>query len=581
MAEKKNQNSGISKGASALLASALTDDEAAFSLLSQLGVSPAAMLSSSSPQQALVDTLSQALDKINIKEVSSSVAQTLSQKYEFVRLEQSKQDTNKTRAFTLYSKTPDQLTFTNHSLLQLKQEVLTIAGRWLQDEEQERILNAFLSTVPIIQERERRFMAIGPQLYWDSDKQTLAPAVPKDNRCFIRLFDSPNRTGGGIVSYPISSFDTTFSALVEKEYNSLLSELHALSTPNFQSIVENCTRSFRFIEEWANDDKGLYWDILTLIATVFMRQKPLGAYFLIGLSRNGKSSCVNLLHSLFGTNNTSRVRLSQIGDPHHAGTLSNSILNAPDDEDDDITKYQGVFKELAGHQLFSATKLYSNTPVYINGADMTFVFPMNTLPMWKGTSASACAKRTNPIPFLHDFSLSDNRTNNFEQTTYTRDNLGRIAGQAMALATYFNEHPEAFGYSETAEAQKESIQEDNDSVSAYKKLFHKYFCGFQNWVLLYDDYRMWCNQKEYRYAPKSSLMLAFQEYKSEKFRMNKKYPTPTGIKSAKCRRSPAHTLDANPLMEDLYLPDFKLTIADFHRNGESAVYDLEEMYGNA
>lgn len=577
MAPKKNQNTGMAKGAAALLASALTDDDAAASLLAQLGVTSLSPTASS--QQTLVNALSQALEKVNVREVSSRVTQSLLDKYEFVRLEQSMKDTNKNKAYTLYSKTPDQLTYGNHSLLQLKHEILSIAGVWLQDEEQERVLNAFLSTVPIIKERERRFMAIGPSLYWDSDKQTLVPAVPKDNRCFIRLFDSPSRVGGGIVSYPLESYDETFSNLVEQEYNSMLSDLHGLEVPEFESIIANCPRSFHFIEEWANGDDGVYWDIMTMIATVFMRQKPLGAYFLIGLSRNGKSSCVNLLHSLFGTNNTSRVRLSQIGDPHHAGTLANSILNAPDDEDDDITKYQGVFKELAGHQLFSATQFYSGVPLYINGADISFVFPMNTLPMWKGTSASACAKRTNPIPFLHDFSVSDNRTNNFEQTTFTRDTLGRIAGQAMALATYFDEHPEAFGYSPTSTAQKNAISEDNDSVSAYKKAYNKLFGGFQNWNMLYDDYKCWCNQKEYRYAPKNTLLLAFQEYKSEDYRANKVYPTVHGKVSRKCRKSPSANPTAYPLMGDLYIVELKMDIDALHNNGHSAVYELQEYYG--
>ena len=567
--------SPINKGAAALLASALTDDSAAEALLSSLGVSS---LNPNLPaQQALVTALSNAIGKVDIKQVSANVTHTLIDRYQFVRLEQSTKDTKK-QAYTLYSKTPDQLTYVNHSLLQLKYEILNIARVWLQDEEQERILNAFLNTVPIIKERERRFMAIGPQLYWDSNTQSLVPQVPQGHRCFIRLFDSPDRVGGGIVSYPKESFDSTFSELVEKEYNYMLSNLHALKDPNFNAIIGKCPRDFHFIEEWANDDPGLYWDILTMIATVFMRNKPLGAYFLIGLSRNGKSSCVNLLHSIFGTNNTSRVRLSQIGDAHFANTLTTSILNAPDDENDDITKHQGTFKELAGHQLYSATQLYSGTPLTINGADITFVFPMNTLPKWKGTSAAACSKRTNPIPFMHDFSVSDNKTNNFEQVTYTRDTLGRIAGQAMALATYFDEHPEAFGYSEASISQKEMIAEDNNNVTEYKKQFEMFFCGFQKKELLYADYQLWCNYHEFRYTDKKTLELAFQSYFDNRYRMNKTYTTATGKVSRKCRKSARSKPYAPPLMNDFYIPEIKRTVEDLHESGLSAVSTLWEIY---
>lgn len=575
MAPKKNQSTGLTKGASALLASALTDDDAAAALLAQLGVTSLSPASSS--QESLVNALANAIGQINIKEVSANITRSLVDKYEFVRLEQSSKDTKK-QAFTLYSKTQDQLTYVNHSLLQLKYEILNTAGVWLKEGEQEEILNSFLNTVPIIKERERRFMAIGPSLYWDSNAQDLVPQVPKDHRCFIRLFDSPERVGGGIVSFPKESFDETFSNLVEKEYNYMLSNLRSLKEPKFDQIIYNCPRDFHFIEEWADEDDGLYWDIMTMIATVFMKNKPLGAYFLIGLSRNGKSSCVNLLHSIFGTNNTSRVRLSQIGDPHFANTLTTSVLNAPDDENDDITKHQGTFKELAGHQLYSATQLYSGTPLVINGADITFVFPMNTLPKWKGTSAAACSKRTNPIPFLHDFSVSDNKTNNFEQVTYTRDTLGRIAGQAMALATYYEEHPEAFGYSPASQAQKTMIAEDNNNISEYKKQFEKFFCGFQKKELLYEDYQLWCNYKEFRYSDKKTLELAFQAYFDDRYRSNKKYQTATGKVSRKCRKMPRSNPMAPPMMYDYYIPEFKKSVEELHASGLSAVASLWEYY---
>lgn len=574
MAAKKN-NTGMAKGAAALLASALTDNDAAASLLAQLGVT--SLSTSQSSQQTLVTALANAIGRVDIKQVSANVTHTLIDKYQFVRLEQSSKETKK-QAYTLYSKTNEQLTFVPHSLLQLKYEILNTAGVWLQDEEQERILNAFLNTVPIIKERERRFMAIGPSLYWDANTQTLVPQVPKNHRCFIRMFDSPERVGGGIVSFPKESFDETFSELVEKEYNYMLSNLRSLEEPKFEEIIANCPRDFHFIEEWANDDEGLYWDIMTMIATVFMKNKPLGAYFLIGLSRNGKSSCVNLLHSIFGTHNTSRVRLSQIGDPHFAATLTTSVLNAPDDENDDITRHQGTFKELAGHQLYNALQLYSGTPLVINGADITFIFPMNTLPKWKGTSAAACSKRTNPIPFMHDFSVSDNRTNNFEQVTYTRDTLGRISGQAMALATYFEEHPEAFGYSPASQAQKTIISEDNNNISTYKKQFERFFCGFQKKELLYEDYQLWCNYKEYRYSDKKTMELAFQAYFDDRFRSNKTYQTANGKVSRKCRRMAKSNPMAPPLMYDFYIPELKRSVEDLHTSGLSAVAMLTEYY---
>lgn len=571
----------LNKDVASLIATALGDDSASH-LLTSLGIAPSALLSSQSSAKAFIAKLVEATEALPRKDLEKKLAPIMMEKYSFVRFQSDESSTDK-KAYRVYVKTDKMLSYVRPNMLQLKREILELGGVWLEDDEQEKILYAILSATPVISEIERRFFAISEDLYWDNKSAALVPAVPKDHRCFIRLFDSRGRHGGGIVYYPVEEFTGSFSRLVQTEYTSLLTALRKLPTPiSFQSIVSlpSALRSFHFIEEWADGDPGVYWDILTLISTVFMRDKPLGAYFLIGLTRNGKSSLVNLLHSIFGTANTSRTKLSKLGDPHHSEPLEWSILNAPDDEEDDITQYQGAFKELAGHNTFDATKLYRGSPIQINGANITFVFPMNTLPMWKGTSASACSKRTIPIPFLHSFDSSDAKTNNFEQTTYTRDTLGRIAAQAMALATFFTERPEAFGYSQASSSQKQAIQEDNDSVSTYKKLFHKYFGGFQTWELLYDDYCNWCQQKEYRFMPRSSLVLAFQEYKSERYRSNRIYPTATGKASRKCRRASNNNPDANPLMSDLYIEEFKMDVDALHRSGGSAVYKLEEYYGD-
>lgn len=579
MGKRKQPSQSSQPSPVTALANALLSEELA-PVLSTLGISPSALLSPKQDQSAFVASLAQQLEKANFNQLSSDVTQEMLQKYSFVRIETSKTTSNKKDGVDIYRKAPEDLTYMLCSQGELKQELLSMSGRWLDNATQEKLLDTFLSYTPLKQVKERRFMAIGPQLYWDVDKHTIVHAVPKNHYCYIRLFDSEEDSGGGVISFPKESFDETFSKMVENEYNTMLASLRSIDAPaTFQDIIDKCPRSFHFIEEWANDDAGLYWDILTLIATVFMKNKPLGAYFLIGLTRNGKSTCVNLLHTIFGTANTSKVRLSALGEPHFAGTLRNSILNAPDDEDDDITKYQGAFKELAGHQTFSAAKLYSQSPMRIKGADITFVFPMNTLPMWKGSSASACSKRTIPIPFLRDFSSSDMQTNNFEQRTFTKDTVGRIAAQAMALATFFNERPEMLGYSETSTAQKKTIAEDNNSVDAYRKAFEKLFCGFQKKDTLYTDYQLWCSQKEYRYGDRKTLQLAFQAYLDTRFRTNKVYSISDTQKiSKKCCRSANSNPTAPPLMDDLWIPELKMSVNDLHRNGMSAVYQMQEFY---
>lgn len=588
--------SPVHRTAQSLLASAL-DDESASILLSALGVSPSSLSSSlsSSPLSSTsspslptafsedrVQALASSLSNLKRREVEKRVVPLLLARYRFVRVASpsSAPSSSLSQSQTLYALPPHALAYERVNLLNLSQELLTEANTWLDASEQAKIIDTLFSMAPAFTVIPKRFYAISTQLYWDTHSHKLVPTVPTSEHCFIRLFDTPNPTPQ-TPSIPLTSLDESFSALVQREYQETLALISSSTHPitSLSDIAHTLPRSFRFIEEWADDDPGLYWDIMTLISTVFMEHKPLGAYFLIGLSRNAKSTCANLLHTIFGTQNTSRVRLSQLGDPHHASALATSILNAPDDEDDDITQYQGAFKELASHSVFHATKLYSATPLEVDGSHLTFVFPVNTLPMWKGTSASACSKRTIPLAFTRTFDSSDTSLTSFEEQTFTRDTLGRIVAQAMALATFYQERPGTFGYSTTTTSQKQSIQAENDSVSLFRASFVKYFGGFQNWSLLYEDYCHWCQHKEYRYQQRSALQLCFNDCKHESCRGSRTYLTASGKTCKKFRRLPKPRPRTRPLMPDLYLPELKRDVASLHRSGLSAVYELEECYG--
>ena len=86
-------------------------------------------------------------------------------------------------------------------------------------------------------------------------------------------------------------------------------------------------------------------DIMRSVAYCFVKKKPVGSYILVGLRRNGKSSFVGLLHTIFGRENTSDVRLSQLGDPHYVNKLKYTMMNAPDEEDEIIEPNEWYFDD--------------------------------------------------------------------------------------------------------------------------------------------------------------------------------------------------------------------------------------------
>ena len=512
------------------------------------------------------------------REKYSTIFSSLLTGREFVRVATSKTTTD-TTSYDIYERGFSDLTFRQVSMVELKYELLLAANQMLTDSMQDSMLETFFSTIPILKHRDRRYIGVSDSLYWDTVSRKLTTS-PHNGRCFLRLFDTPlSKAVGGIQHFPADTFTSARSDSIKKQYNALLSALRALPTPtSFKDIASlPIAPNLHFILEWGDDDPGVYWDILTMYATGFMNQKPIGAYCLVGLTRNGKTSCANLGHTLFGKNNTAMVCCSELGDYHKTAALRDCIMNIPDDEDDDINKYQKEFKQLAAHQALLVSRMRSQEPFEIPASQFTMIFPMNTEPMWRGSSASACSKRTLIIPFRRDFSKSDKSIGNFEERAFTPDNLCTLAAHCMALATFLKERPEAYGFSDASSAQQQANAADNSSIVLYRDAFHKYFDGFLRWELLYDDYVYWCQENEYRYCKKSDMYLAFDEYRPESKRNNWVYKTKNGKVSKKARRV-ITGVKKYLMMPDAWLDEMKIDIESLHNSGISAVVSLENYY---
>ena len=479
-------------------------------------------------------------------------------------------------AYDVYERKFTDLTFRQVSMVELKYELLLASSKLPTNKDQESMLDTFFSTIPVLSHIDRRFLGVSKGLYWDSHTASLASDTAS-NRCFLRLFDtSPSKAVGGIQFFPESIFDKAFSKSFEKQYREMLSTIIDASPSSFDDIAAlPAAPNLRFILEWADDDLGLYWDILTMFATFFMEKKPLGAYFLIGLTRNGKSSAVALINTLLGTRNVGNVCCSDLGNYHKSATLRYVMANAPDDEDDDITKYQKDFKQLAGHKAVAVDKMHSQEPFEVPGSQFTMVFPMNTIPTWKGSSAPACNKRTIIIPFNRDFSKSDKAIGDFETIAFTPKNLCTLGAHAMALATIFTTRPKLFGYSQSVRSQMLASEQENNSVSLYSTAFHKYFEGFASWKMLYDDYRAWCNANEVKYSTRPTLELAFQQYRGDRCRSNQVYQTENGTNSQKARHIRVG-IKKRLLMPDAYFPELNLTAETIiDKMGQSVVEVLD------
>lgn len=377
------------------------------------------------------------------------------------------------------------------------------------------------------------YIMIADDLYWDMNEQKIIKELPEGAICMRRLFDTPKGKRGedGIVYVDFGQGEETYEKI------SMVPNWHLLRKHleknggkiDIKTLEEDCPmysidkQPLNAFWLWANEDPDVFNDLLMAVSCNFMRVKPKGAFILIGDTRNGKSTFINLLHTQFGQNNTSEVTLAGLDDPHLNMKLLGTMLNAPDEEEEgkgsDVLRAQGKFKTLAMHKAIPLPVYYSQDPQMV-ATDFMSYHPMNAMPQWRGTGAEACFKRSLILMFDHDFSGEDNNGRQFEKETYTAEFFSLLLPVEFAFAKYYDDKP--FELSKTQKRRKANIESDIDNMSAYINRFLSYFPGgYETVKLVYEDYKLWCDAQGYTYAK-------FGEF-SEKLKIKSKNPRPSKL----------------------------------------------------
>lgn len=404
-----------------------------------------------------------------------------------------------------------------------------------------------------VEEVSRDVVEIAPGYYWDAR----AGHITRKPRsyCFHKLFDTTYTNKHTVLVEPFSAKEVNYimdkANLVRRE----LEETHDLK------------ERFEFIKTWANGSHDVYMDIIRAIAYCFLYKKPVGSYILIGKKRNGKSSFIGLLHTIFGRDNTSMVKLSQLGDAHYATMLMGSVLNAPDEEDEKSTQYQAEFKTMSDHGVLTLPRLFSNEP-FIMSCDFMGFYAHNHLPTWQGSGAAACMKRSLIIPFNADLSRYDTASDNFAERTFTKETMRVLMGEVFGIAMYYSKHDLEF--SNTMTALQEGIGEEIDNVIRYRAEFEKCFDGFQSFDFLYKDYKNWCIENQMQASSKRELVMVFLEYKERGLTREYNKATDETIAYYCIPKDGRRKLIAS-----YGLPDCSRDMGEFISNGESVLNWLQ------
>lgn len=407
---------------------------------------------------------------------------------------------------TYYYKSKDDAVFerlADHKLTTMVRDVYLSCGGAIDPKElKDAVETVKIMTMEEVDDLNNDLWYITETSFWDTKRGELTRSP--EGYCFRKLFNT-KYADKHVVKVP--QFTEEQDDKMWDTYNKVLAELN---NGKFEEHYE-------FIKTWANGNHDVYLDIMRSIAYCFVKKKPTGSYILVGLRRNGKSSFVGLLHTIFGRENTSDVRLSQLGDPHYVNKLKYTMMNAPDEEDEKAIDAQASFKTIADHGLLTLSVMRSNEPAQVPCEFMCF-YPMNHIPEWRGTGAAACMKRSLIIPFYADLSRFDKKNFDFAKETFTADFMCDFMGCVFAYANYYTRHELEF--SGTMTNEQEILEEEVDSAVTYRKEFEKYFDGFDTLKTLYQDYINWCKTQDLTISQRSEFKFVFREYFSKRTTVN-------------------------------------------------------------
>ncbi len=345
----------------------------------------------------------------------------------------------------------------------------------------------------------------GTNNFWNMENGDVTDSIPEGHRCFRRLFDTDKETKH-IIKYTPGTFDGYGSIL--REY---INETYTEMTISKGDLVED--EDFEFIRTVACGDHERYMDIIRMFSTFFMKNKPLGTYILEGNGRNGKSGVIGLIHTLMGTRNTSKLQLAELGNWHKNHCLVNTLVNAPDEEKPGTLEDTDLFRVIADHGDIELDVMHGQKPIEVS-CDFQCVSASNHLPNWEGTDAEACIRRARIIPFMADLSGNDNKNESFEKVTYTPERMVHFLGVVLGVARYYM--TKDFPESKSSELMKEILQENMVSYRIFFNTFVKFFGRYHKLRDVFEDYSLWCKDRNYKINKYDEFKEAFNDSRGRK-----------------------------------------------------------------
>lgn len=159
------------------------------------------------------------------------------------------------------------------------------------------------------------------------------------------------------------------------------------------------------LNKLACNDKEIRALIEEMIGYCFYRRNELGVSFILtGDKSNGKSTFIDMIMRLLGTQNTSALDLGELGTRFKTAELFGKLANLGDDISDDFIKNPAIFKKLVTGDRVNVERKGQNPFDFNNYAK--FLFSANDIPRIKDKTG-AVLRRLIIVPFNATFSKTD------------------------------------------------------------------------------------------------------------------------------------------------------------------------------
>lgn len=157
----------------------------------------------------------------------------------------------------------------------------------------------------------------------------------------------------------------------------------------------------------ACNDKKVRLLMEEMIGYTFYRRNELRkAFMLKGKRHNGKSTFLDMIAYLLGSDNISALDLSDLGHEYKAAGLFGKLANLGDDIEDEFIPSAGIFKKIVSGDRMNANVKFA-APIEFNPY-CKLIFSGNTIPrLGRGRDSDAIVDRLIIVPFNASFSKNN------------------------------------------------------------------------------------------------------------------------------------------------------------------------------